>query len=265
MVLHRGVILDHGITIPRGEGFFETILYEGGSLRYFAEHLGRMRRTCADFGITLDFSEVSEPLVLHYLDRIGLGDRRCRVKITYAPVEGVSPWAPLVTAAPYTRPMGGASLSIHDEVYDSELNRYKSLDRRHKLHWREFYGKKEGSDEVLFRGSRGGVLEGSFTNILYRKASVLHYVDKDNPYLHGIMQERILGEVQKAGGMALRALEEGMEPDRLGEADEVMICNSLMTVRNVEKIIHGKRVFTWPFPPPADFLGPVLRRKLIRP
>ena len=269
-MLYRGITLNSGVGISAsspllnyGQGFFETILYEGGCLRHYSEHVERMRRTCGDFGITLDFSQIAEPLILHYLGRIGLGNRRCRVKILYAPVEEAARWDTMVFAVPYTRPTGEAVLSIHGEVYDSNLNRYKSLNRQYNNYWKEFYEKKEKSDEVLFRGSRGGILEGSFTNILCRRASILYYVDGDNPYLRGITQDKILEEAKKIGGITIKPLKEGMDPDRLGEADEVMLCNSLVTVWNVKKIFHGGRGFTWPSPPPEDCLGPVLRRKIL--
>ncbi len=252
-ILHRGVISSPLIATDSrspffnyGKGFFETILYEDGRLQYFKEHLERMKKTCRNFEIHLDYSQVEEKKIYAYLKEIGLINHCCRVKILYAPIEEGNRWDTVVSAAPYTRTIKDFVLSKHDEVYDSKLNRYKSLNYSYNLYWKDHYHKIDQSDEVLFCNKEGNILEGSYTNILFEKDSTLYYVDKCNNYLQGIMQDKVLEAVSKLDGLKINALAKGISAKSLQEADEVLICNSLMQVQNVRKIIYGDEIFRWP-------------------
>ena len=246
-----------------GQGFFETILYEKGRLQFLKEHLERMKRTCSEFNISLDYSEIEEKPILELLEKNNLTNKSCRVKILYAPIEKGDRWDTVVTAAPYTRPVNDFILSIHNEIYDSFLNRYKSLNYQYNLHWRDYYHRKENSDEVLFCNKEGNILEGSYTNVLYVKDSTLYYVDKCNNYLQGIMQDQVLFEAEKIQGLSIEALTEGIEISQIREADEVIICNSLMTVQNVRKIIYGDEVYSWGSSSSSDSLASMLKGKLL--
>ena len=166
--MYRGLISDPIINTDAlspffnyGRGFFETILYEKGKLHLFDEHLKRMANTCRDFQIQIDFSEIEEKKILRFMEKTGLSDHSCRVKIIYAPVKEANRWDTVVTAAPYTRPVKDFILSIHDEVYNSILNRYKSLNYEYNLYWKDYYRKKDHCDEVLFCNKEGNILEGS--------------------------------------------------------------------------------------------------------
>jgi len=250
-VLYRGVKSDPVINTDAmspffnyGRGFFETILYEKGKLHFFREHQRRIENTCRDFQIHLNFSEIGETKILNYLEETGLKDHCCRVKILYAPVKEANRWDTVVTASPYTRPVKDFTLSLHNEVYDSKLNRYKSLNYEYNLYWKNYYFKKENSDEVLFCNREGNILEGSFTNILFVKDSILYYVDRNNNYLPGIMQDRVLLAASESG-LKIVALPIGIPQNRLKDADEVIICNSLMQLAHVRKIITEDKNRNW--------------------
>ncbi|MBI9099362.1 MAG: aminotransferase class IV, partial [Spirochaetaceae bacterium] len=107
------------------------------------------------------------------------------------------------------------------------------------------------------------ILEGSYTNVLYMEDSTLFYVDRCNNYLHGIMQDKVLETAEKIDGIKIESLMKGIPLVRIKEADEVMVCNSLMTVQNVRKIIRGDEVFTWGSSPSSDYLASVLRKELV--
>ncbi|MDA3812072.1 MAG: aminotransferase class IV [Spirochaetaceae bacterium] len=245
-----------------GVGFFETILYEKGILQYFNEHLERMKKTCTDFSINLNYDEISEKILHNLLKETGLKNHICRLKILYAPIQDSSRWDTVVTAAPYTRPAGDFTLSVHNEVYDSYLNRYKSNNYQYNLYWKDFYKKRDNSDEVMLCNKEGNILEGSYTNILYFKDGTLYYVDKSNNYLQGIMQDRILIEAEQINELKIQSLKDGIEINQLKQADEVMICNSLMTIQNVRKINFGDIVFKWPSSPQSNYLAAKIRKKL---
>lgn len=251
-ILHRGIISPPSVKTDSrspffnyGRGFFETILYEEGRLQHFEEHLERMKKTCRDFEIRLEFSQVEEEKVLNYLKEIGLKNHSSRVKILYAPIEKANRWDTIVSAMPYTKPGRPFVLSIHDEVYDSKLNRYKSLNYGYNLYWRDHYGKKDHSDEVLFCNKEGHILEGSYTNILIEKDSTLYYVDKSNNYLQGIMQDQILKK-SLAEGQKIASLAKGIPLEFLRDAHRVAVCNSLMKIQKVRKIIVQNDVYRWP-------------------
>lgn len=221
-----------------GRGFFETVLYENGKLHLYDRHLERMRKTASDFSFRIDFDEIREDKILSYLESENLAGNCSRVKILYAPVADPGRWDTVVTASPYTRPVNDFVLSIHDEIRDISLNRYKSLNYCFNLHWRELYRKKENSDEVLFLNREGNVLEGSYTNILLVKGNRLFYTGQEQNYLKGIMQERTL-EIAWSAGLKIEPMDEGIPLEWLKEADEVMVCNSLMLVKKVNKMIFG--------------------------
>lgn len=219
-----------------GRGFFETILYEGGELRLMDAHRMRMESTCRHFSMNLDYSQMDEDKILSLLERENLADKTARVKILYAPVADAARWDIVVTTAPYTRPANDFVLSVHGEIRDISLCRYKSLNYQYNLYWKEYFYHKDRSDEVLFLNRYGNVLEGSYTNVLYTRDSVLHYAGLDQNYLQGIMQGEILKNAQ-ASGKKIQADEKGIPLDALTRADEVFLCNSLLGKKNVRKII----------------------------
>lgn len=269
-VLYGGVISSPAIKtdsrspfLNYGRGFFETVLYENGKLHHFQEHLERMEKTCRDFEIQLDYSQVEKEKVYTYLKTIGLENHCSRVKIIYAPIEKGNRWETLVSAAPYTRPARDFVLSVHNEVYDSKLNRYKSLNYEYNLYWKKYYGEKEHSDEVLFCNKEGNILEGSYTNLLYTKNSTLYYVDKKCNYLNGIMQDQILKTAAQIDRLKIGVLSNGISINLLKEADEILICNSLIQVQNVGRIIYGDEIFKRPSSTAGDSLAKKLRNKII--
>lgn len=219
-----------------GQGFFETILYENGKLDLFDRHLKRMEKTCSDFGIHIDYREFEETKIHSLLKEENLSDKTGRIKIIYAPIKDAARWDTVVSASPYTRPVQDFTLSIHNEVQDTRLNRYKSLNYGFNLYWKEYYRKKEQSDEVLFLNREGNVLEGSYTNLLLKKDDILYCVGKEQNYLQGIMQDEILKQAA-ADGQEIIELNEGIPLDMLKDADEVILCNSLLREKKVKKII----------------------------
>ncbi len=122
---------------------------------------------------------------------------------------------------------------------------------------------KDHSDEVLFCNKDGNILEGSYTNILFREGDTLFHVDKCCNYLHGIMQNQILNETGKIGKYIIQPLKKGIEPERIIEADEVIICNSLILAQNVKKIIYLDKEYTWDSSPGSNYLATDIRGKLI--
>ncbi|MBN2656097.1 MAG: aminotransferase class IV [Spirochaetales bacterium] len=250
-ILYRGELVNpiletHALSpfFNYGQGFFETVLYEKGKLHLFERHLDRMRKTASDFSFRIDFDEIREEKILSYLESENLAGHCSRVKILYAPVADQGRWDTVVTATTYTRPINDFVLSLHDEIRDTSLNRHKSLNYGFNLHWREHYRKKENSDEVLFLNREGNVLEGSYTNVLFVKANELFYTGKQQNYLQGIMQERVLETAERAGLKPV-ALDRGISPERLKDADEVLVCNSLMLVKRVRKILFRDGVRRW--------------------
>lgn len=235
--LHSPLLETHALSpfFNYGRGFFETILYEKGDLDLFDQHRERMRKTARDFHFHLDWDQIAEQKIETLLIDNNLSDKSARVKILYAPISDASRWDTVITAAPYTRPVNDFVLSIHPEINDTSLNRYKSLNYGFNLHWKTHYSKKKKSHEVLFLNRKGHVLEGSYTNVLVKKDSVLYYVGKDQNYLQGVMQDFLLQEAINQGEK-VKALKEGIPLDFLKNADEVFVCNSLLKLKKVRKI-----------------------------
>lgn len=225
-----------------GLGFFETILYMNDKIFFLQDHIERINRTCRDFKIDLNLSSLNESLIPKLLKKNKLINQTCRIKIIYAPMAKTNEWSTVITAMPYTPKAENFKLAIHDEIYESHLNRYKSLNYQYNLYWREFYQKQSGCDEVLFCNSRKNILEGSFTNILVKKGSKIFYADKKNPYLWGITQDRIIELVGKRGDLTSVSLTEGFSPEFLKDADGVYITNSLILIKEAKKVLLKDKV-----------------------
>lgn len=245
-------------------GFFETILYEDGILMFYKEHVQKMKETCHDFNITLNFSDITENLIYKLLESLNLINHCSKVNIVYAPIGHSRKWESIVTATPYTRPAKDFSLSIHDKIYESELNGYKSLNCDYRLFWKNHYKKINHSDEVLFCNKEGNILQGSSSNILLVKDSILYYVDKTYSYLRGITQTKLVEKAERIENLTIRSLPKGIETSMLRDADEVMISNSLMLVQNVRKIQNKTDILTWGSSPSSDYLATKLRIELLK-
>lgn len=265
-VLYRGLvsepIIGTDVLSPffnYGRGFFETILYEKGKLQFYDDHLERMKKTCYDFSISLDYSQIKKSKVLAYLEQESLKDHCCRVKIIYAPIKDSSRWDTVVSAAPYTRPLQDFALSIHKEVRDTKMCRYKSLNYGYNLHWKEYYANLNRSDEALLLNREGNILEGTYTNVLILKDSRLYYVGRDQNYLQGIMQNQVL-KAAASLNVKTQALDSGIPLEMLKEADEIMLCNSLMAVKKAIKVFDEKDICSWD----SSAAGSHLSEKLTR-
>ncbi|MDC7224702.1 MAG: aminotransferase class IV [Spirochaetales bacterium] len=230
-----------------GTGFFETLLYEKGKLFFYDEHKERMGNTSRIFSFSLKEEHFSKESVYHLIHTLALSKECLRIKILYAPLKSPSQkeWDIIIFALPYQRKDNPLSASIHrDEWYDSFLYNYKSTNYERLRYWRSHYLASHGSDEVLFTWDGKRVLEGSYTNILLRKGSRIHYASSDNlPCLPGIAQLKIL-EYARLNGYSTENVKRGFPLRKILQADEVLLTNSLIIAENLKSLTVDKKIYS---------------------
>ncbi|UOQ64342.1 aminotransferase class IV [Hymenobacter volaticus] len=114
MLLYNGQLLldeDFALTLPnRGlffnDGFFETLVWTDGSIRYLPHHLARMERAAAALGLTLPPELVTAEGLTHMLGKLATGSaHRLRLQLwrsgggLYAPETTECSW--LATTRPF--------------------------------------------------------------------------------------------------------------------------------------------------------------------
>lgn len=250
LILYNGRIQDSTISISPysqglnyGKGFFETLLYRNRVICLWAEHLRRLSESLKFFGLTAKTDCLKIEDVYRLIEKRGLSDKTLRIKILCAPLEsGLDHLIYVMEYSPREDPMSAA---IHREPFERFLGRFKSLNYFESLYWKDHYSRLTGSDEVLFTGRMGGLLEGSFTNILYVKDSELYYTAPENLCLPGTLQAFILKHHRAIGFSGIRMVSHGIPVEALLSAHETLLTNSLMIARPLTTLITpGGKVHT---------------------
>ncbi|MDC7221384.1 MAG: aminotransferase class IV [Spirochaetales bacterium] len=248
MILFNGKLQDEPLNcspfslhFQYGTGFFETILYNKG-LFFYEEHLKRMRNTCKDFCIDLNWDDISEDKLVRLLGK--KKDSEFRLKILYAPLkEDSSRWDTVVTMQPYKRRDNPMTAALHcTEPYNNSLHHYKSTNYEYHRYWCSHY-KNRGMDEVLFSPDGKRALEGSYTNIIVRKGKTLYFAPPTLPCLPGIAQEKILEWANKSG-YKLKPVKKGFTHAQLRSGEEVILTNSLLLAENLISLKIKEKIYT---------------------
>jgi branched-subunit amino acid aminotransferase/4-amino-4-deoxychorismate lyase len=247
-ILFNGQISDDSIQISSesellnyGKGFFETLLYENGRLYFYDDHIERIATTLRTFENDIDFSHIGKERILELIKNNGCETKTLRVKIIYAPIAIDKLWDTCVFIREYKRDTNACSVCIHREHKGGFLYNFKSTNYWANTYWRKYYRKHFSADEVLFPGTNNNILEGSYTNCLVIKGTTLFSVDNRETYLSGIMQKNIIEHYRTFGFQKTIAQEGGYSIAFLFDADEILLTNSLIIARSVEKLYAGRK------------------------
>ncbi|MEW5814067.1 MAG: aminotransferase class IV [Spirochaetota bacterium] len=228
-----------------GDGFFETILCVKGRPQLFPEHEVRLRNSCREFHIPLPDDIHFESIVKKVIiaNKLSEGFARVKIIVTRGMAEpglsfkSTAEPTVLITALPYSLPeqpkyTGGIDVAVFPQPHVSPLARHKSLNYLYYIMARN-YAIKRKTEEAILCDHQGRVLECSAANIFVRKGRLINIPPADAPYLHGIMEKHILSIMTDAG---YEVKEEYFHIDRLLDADEVFISNSLIGALPVVRI-----------------------------
>ena len=191
---------------------FETILWDGGSLVFFEEHIVRLKKTCEILGIDFDYEQV-EGIIKN--QKLTINEKKVlRLAINvYGEIELVirqyAAW--------------GEEVNF---IVSEEFTNSKDLYLYHKTNYRDLYNRKrkiaqrEGFDEVLFFNEKKELTEGSISNIFIKNREGEYQTPKLScGLLNGIMRQKLIKKYA--------AKEAIITKNNLLQAKKIILCNSI--------------------------------------
>ena len=216
--------LDRGFAY--GDGVFRTMLVRNGVPESWPQHYQKLVADCAVIGIVCPSAELL------------MGDIQQLFPINQAPIEGERGYAPPSITMP-TRVVIKSAASVYatknySTGVDLHLCETRLADQpklagiKHLNRLENVMARMEWRDESLFDGvlqdQEGNVIECTMSNIFARFGRKLTTPDLSRCGVAGITRQRIMA---LAHTLDLEVSVSTLSLERLLEADEVMICNSL--------------------------------------
>lgn len=228
---------DRGLTL--GDGLFETILAEDGSLVWLDEHLARMVSGCAALGLPSPDLAQARRLCEEAAATVS---GRAAVRLTLTAGSGgrgldrlTQPFPRLfATAAPAPLPEGPATL-VTASVRRNEgspASRLKTLAYLDNVLARA-EASAAGADEALMLNNRGEVACASAANIFWIEGSRLCTPALECGVLTGVTRAKVLAAAPSAG---LQPVEIAADRQNLLEAHAIFLTSSLIGIRPVSRL-----------------------------
>lgn len=224
-----------------GDGVFRTLRMLGGQPLWWRDQVAKLAADCAALALACP-----DPDVLHAEVKAVAGQADCVVKLIvtrgtgtrgYAPSDG--PATRIVMAAPLpAHAQAEAPVAVAARWCDLRLARQPRLAGiKHLNRLENVLARTEWNDPDVFEGllcdDSGRLVGGTMSNLVWVKAGVLITPDLSASGVAGVALARLLRAAPRLG-MTFRF--ERQPPAAILDADEVMICNSLIGVRRVARI-----------------------------
>lgn len=232
---------DRGLAFS--EGLFETFRVKGGRACLIADHLARLRASCAFLGIPYPEADL-EAIAIEGARRHGLADAGVRVTVTAGAGgdlagPGERPGALIVQVRPALGPGIGLRLHIASlrQSATSVLMRHKTLRYLERvLAIRE--ARAKGADEAVFLNDRGEVAEATTASVFWVKGGAVLTPSMDANILPGVTRTAALAAARELG---LKVSEVLAGPEALRGADEAFITSATRGVAYAASV-DGKRI-----------------------
>lgn len=228
---------DHGLLT--GDGVFETLRVYGGQPFAWTRHLERLSRSAAGMGLALPPGDVLRGAAEAVLSANGLSEGRLRVTVTGGPAplgsdrgeggptvivagSGMAPWAESVAVAtvPWPRNERGALAGLKTISYGENV--------RALAHAAEL-----GAGEAIFANSRGGLCEGTGTNVFVVAGGRLRTPPASAGCLLGVTRALVL---ELAGELGIDAGEADLPLSALATADEAILTSSTRELQPISEV-----------------------------
>lgn len=228
-----------------GDGVFETIRLHSGNPIFLAEHLERLKNACEVLGINCDFTKLSEEITLLEADFANFGV----LKILLSRGQGGRGYRP-DTALQATRILSlhllpdnsgfDAQQGIAVFMCEQRLSQQKTLAGiKHLNRLEQVLAAKEWPEERLFEGlmcdENAYVIEGTRTNIFFAEAGTLATPSLSTCGVNGILRQLLLEKIP-----AIK-IEAQVSLERLLQAEELFLCNSVIGVWPVRELVYGDK------------------------
>lgn len=213
------IYIDNGFYF--GEGLFETMLIYNNRILFLREHIDRINEGLKTIGID---KKIEEKEVINALKELKFKDGV--LKLVVSEKNNIFTWR----KNNYTKAMydNGFKLKMSslrrnkDSIvtYLKSLNYLDNMSEHRKC-------KEEGYDEVLFLNSDNEIAEGSVSNIFFIKDNTIYTPNVNCGLLDGTIRKYILKNYSVVEGK--------FSKDKLLEADEIFLTNSIMGIMPVYK------------------------------
>ncbi|MDO7873904.1 aminotransferase class IV [Hymenobacter sp. ASUV-10] len=253
MLLHNGhLLLGTALPLPNrglqfGDGFFETLIFADGRLRYAAEHLARMQQAATALYLMLPAAlataEALETTLAQLAGANHLPAARLRLQLwrsgggRYLPETDATDW--LATAAPFVpdeTSIACADFALDTQALPSPLSFCKGPQA-----WLYVRAARErqqrGLDEIILCDAAGHVAEAGAAAIFWVKDGVLFTPSLATGCVSGV-RRAVLLRAARAAGVACR---EGLFGREELLAAEAVFTANVAAVRMVRQI--GKTAF----------------------
>jgi 4-amino-4-deoxychorismate lyase len=224
--------------VLRGRAAFETLRVYGGRPYGLHAHLERLESSARAIGLPVPDRVELEELATLVLSRAGATDAVLRLVWTAGPVDGPPAGLALLSEVP----------GWIDEVRARGARAVSLLGVRAAVPWllpgvkstsyavnmaAEAEAKRRGADEAVFVDAEGVVLEGTVTNVWWRKGRMLHTPALGLGILAGVTRAALLDLAYAEG----YAVDEGAYSiDELAEAEEAFTSSSVREVMPLVEI-----------------------------
>lgn len=233
--------LDRGLLY--GDGLFETIAVRNGRLPHWLRHLARLRAGCERLGIAMPDAD----LLAAEADGLSRQSQRAVLKLVVTRGAGGRGYRPDATATP-TRvlqlhpypvwPVDHAGTGVTARVCRVRLGCNPSLAGiKHLNRLEQVLARAEWDDPAVGEGfmldTHDRLIEGTMSNIFLVTAGRLLTPALTRCGVAGIARARILEQAAAAG---IDADVRDIALDELQQADEVLLCNSLIGIWPVTRV-----------------------------
>ncbi|MGA1868637.1 MAG: aminotransferase class IV [bacterium] len=235
-------IYDRGFLF--GDGFFETIRCQNGTILFLKDHLDRLCRSCEEFKITLPRMDKMGAIIKRLLVENKLNTSVAAAKIIITRgitgelmVTATKTPTIIVTVRPYrsfpeSLYTSGLSLVVFPYPHQTFLAKHKSLNYLYYISAFSFAKQKKAHDAIIM-DHKGNVLEGAISNLMICRASAIIAPPSSMDLLPGVTQKYALAFFEKKG---FKILYKPIKLKDLFTADEIIVTNSLFLSAPVRKV-----------------------------
>jgi 4-amino-4-deoxychorismate lyase len=228
--------LDRGLLF--GDGVFETIAVQANRPRFWARHMARLQAGCQRLGIpAVDESRLLAEAGLLLGDAASGQDHVLKIIVTrgpgtrgYRPDRSAIPTRILQLHAWPDMPAGDdgirATMCVLRLGNNPQLAGIKHLNRLEQVLARAEWD-DDGIREGLLLDQAGRVIEGTMSNLFLVKDGALLTPDLTRCGVAGIRRDIVL-ELARQSGLSTQVRD--ITHDRLLQADELFVCNSLIGI-----------------------------------
>lgn len=210
-------------------GLFETIRIEQGKACHIERHLDRLEHSARTLKISFD-RHIAMSLVKKACEDLDKSKLTYRMKLALSSGGELS-----VTVHPTDPICSTVPLLWAQDLFENDVtSQSKNPWFKHKVSERSIYDKawrkaeQWGSFDALFVNELGFVTEGGRSNLFIKKDGQWQTPPTDSGCLPGVMRSIILAD------LAWNAVEKNFRPEDVLSAEEIIYCNALRGIINVD-------------------------------